>query len=302
MKKPKLQLNFLILFIAIIFCVQPSQAGKVVKVKGKKVYILLDPSEVDTTRKGDVLYLTTAEGKKTALIKVRAMKNNMVIAQLGKGKAKKGYLTQVRGAGKKKSKKRRREEPMESAEEVAVVERDETSSRSDMMWGFLGGFGQASQNVTNVVDSSGSSMAIKGIFDYEIFSKLGVRARLGLDIFSLTGSSPTLGDFTTDLTYLTIDFLVRYHIVRSSSFGLFVNAGMGIYSPMTTDLTGGTNNEGALDPDSISTTSLLIFGGGVSFPVSSWEIFIGADYHYFPPSEEVETNAIAGKIGVLFPL
>ena len=283
-----------LLFVSLLFVVQPSWAGRVVKVKkGKKIYIKLDPKELDSTFKGDKLYLTTPSGKKRALVLIRKMKGRLVIAQLVKGKAKKGMLT----IAQKTKKKRPRNEPMEEATEMAETE-TETSEHPDMMFGILGAFGSATQNVSGVADMSGSSIGVKGIFDYELFSNLGVRARLGLDMVSVTGGT----DYTTDINYLTIDLLLRYYIYRGNSFGLFANLGMGIYSPMSTDMAGGPGNVGALQEDSISTTSLLIFGGGASIPFGSWEIFVGADYLYFPPSDDVDTTVIAAKVGLLFAL
>lgn len=89
--------------------------------------------------------------------------------------------------------------------------------------------------------------------------------------------------------------LLRYHLYNSSSFGFFINGGMGIYSPMS-------KTSSALDPESISTTSILIFGGGVSFPLGGMNFFAGLDYFYFPPSEDVTTSVISGKLGLLFEL
>ena len=281
-----------LIFIGLLFVIQPSWAGRVVKVKkGKKILIRLDAEEVESTFKGDMLYLTTPSGKKRALVLIRKMKGPLVIAQLKKGRAKKGMLTIPKVA----KKKRPRKEPIETASEVAETETE--NEPSNMKFGVLGAFGTATQNVTGVADMSGSSMGFKGLFDYNLFDSLGIRARLGLDTISVTGSAGS-SNYATDINYLAIDLLLKYDIYRGDSFGFFVNLGMGIYSPMSTDL--GTN--AALQADSISTTSLLILGAGASLPFSSWELFVGADYLYFPPSDSVDTTVIAAKLGVLFEL
>ncbi len=282
-----LAFSFLLCFIFP----QNSQAGRVVKVKGKQVYIKLEPSEVDGIMQGDYLYTTGENGKKFGVVIIRKMKGRLVIAKLGKGNAKKGMYTQLRKA--KKSPRQSR--PVESASDIVMTEKVE--QHSDIKLGILGSFGTASQNVTGVSDMSGSSMGFKGLFDYELFSQFGVRARIGMDMLSVTGTSGAQ-TFDTSINYLTIDLLLRYYLMRSESFGIFLNAGMGIYSPMSTDL--GANP--ALQEDSISTTSLLIFGGGIAIPFGTWEIFLGADYLYFPPSEDVETNVMSGKLGLLFEL
>ena len=286
----------LIIVIGLFVFSQNSQAGRVVKVKGKKVYIILDNSEVNSVFKNDIMYLTTTTGKKKALIKIKGIKGDKAIAVIGKGKARKGYLTKAKAGKKKKRREDPIEEPMEEASEVAQTDADDDVG-SGMMLGIMGAFGTATQNVANVADMSGSSMGFKGIFDYELFSGLGVKSQIGLDNVSVSGNSGSQ-QFETTISYLAIDLLLRYNWMIASSFGLYFNGGMGIYSPMSTDL--GTN--AALQEDSISTTSLLIFGAGFVIPFGSWQIQLGGDYLYFPPSEDVDTSVIAAKLGILFEL
>ena len=290
-------LKFLLcLVLCTFFFSQNSWAGRVVKKKGKKVYIMLSADEASDFKKGDRLYLTTKSGKKRALVIIRKKRGKKVIAQLKKGKAKKGYLTKFKSAGKKKA-------PLEDnvgyedAEQVAQEEEIE-SSRPELLFGLMTGYGIANQKVTENAgsfDTSGSSIAVKGLLDYSLFEDLGVRARLGIEKFSVSGANPSNQDVTTDITYLSIDMLLRYFIVNSDSFGFFLNAGMGIYSPMSKE-------SGALDPASISPTSLLMFGAGVSSPLGGMDLFLGGDYNYYPPSETVETNVITAKLGLLFEL
>jgi hypothetical protein len=290
--------KFALLFsIVFLFVAQPSWAGRVVKVKGKKVYIILDQEEVGATAKGDNLYTTTRSGQKRGIVTVRAKKGNKVIAQLRKGKAAKRMLTKPRKGRKKK----RRQAPMmmEEASEVAITEADERTEFPEMMFGLIGTYGQATQTVTNVAELSGSLLGVKAVFDYELFSGLGVQARLGMDMLSVTGTNNNV-DYTTDLNYLTLDFFLRYYLMRSDSFGLFGNLGMGIYSPMSTEL--GPEGNPALQEDSISTTSVGIIGLGIAIPLGGMEFQLGADYYIFPPSDTVDTSVFGAKFGVLFAL
>lgn len=288
----------LLLLVGLLFVVQPSWAGRVVKVKKKgkiqRVYIKLSPSEVDSTFKGDKLYVTTKSGKKKGLVIVRGIRGNQVVAQLKGGKARKGYRTRPK-KGKKK-KRRRKSEEMESATEVAETDTN-NDEPSDMYIGILGAFGSATQNVANVADMSGSSLGIKGVFDYNILDGFGVKAQIGMDMLTVSGTAGTQ-EFETSINYLTIDMLIRYNMMFGSSFGIYLNGGMGIYSPMSTDL----GDNAALQEDSISTTSLLILGGGVVIPFGSMQIQLGGDYLYFPPSDDVDTSIIAGKLTLLFAL
>lgn len=290
------------ILLSLFFVGQPAWAGRVVKVKGKKVYIILDQEEVDSSANGDHLYVTTTSGKKRGIVTIRKMKGNKVIAQLRKGKASKSMLTQPRKAAANKKQRRRRQDKqeMERASEVAEVENTtETTEFPEMMFGILGTYGMASQSVSGIADMTGSLMGAKLAFDYELFSNVGVKARLGMDMLSVTGSMGS-NSYKTGINYITLDFLLRYYIMRSKSFGLFANGGFGIYSPMSTDL--GPSGSQALQQDSISTTSVGIFGLGISIPISSMELQLGADYFYFPTSADVNTSVIGGKLGLYFPL
>jgi len=218
------------------------------------------------------------------------MRGQKVLAQLKKGRAKKGLYTKLKASKRKKMVAD--EVGYEDAASIAQAEEDE-AGRSELLFGLLGGYGMASQDVTTsgtTASTSGSSIAVKGLMDYSLFDDLGVRARFGLEMFNVTE-----GAAETDITYLAIDMLLRYHIMNSDSFGIFLNGGMGIYSPMS-------KTSSALDPESISTTSILIFGGGLSFPMGGMDFFVGADYFYFPPSEDVSTSVISAKLGLLFEL
>ena len=293
-------LLFPLMILAIVFGVQSAHAGKVVKIKGKKIYIKLDPNEVAKTSQGDRLYVMTSKGKKKGYVIVKKMKGRLVIAKKGKGKVRKGYKTKLR---KKKKKGKKPLEKMEDASEVAEVDSD-PADRSDMMFGIMGSFGTATQNVDGIVDMSGSTTSVRAVFDYELFSDLGVQSRLGIEQLSVSGADTANVEYETIISYIALDLLLRYYVYRGNSFGFYVTGGMGIYSPMSTDLKGGSdpNNPGAIQEDSISTTSLLNFGAGVSIPFSGWEIQLGGEYLYFPPSDDVDTTVINGKLALMFEI
>lgn len=278
-------------FLSVLAFAQPSQAGKVVKVNGKKVFIKLDANEVESSATGAKIYLSTKSGARKGVAVIRKMKGRNVIAQLQKGKASKGFYTSI-GAPKASSKSSA-STSVEEADEVAEVETTNTK-KSDLKFGLMLGYNSMTQNVSQVADMAGSSIAVKGIIDYSLFDQLGVRGRFGMDMMTVTGSADT-SEYETSINYLTLDLLLRYNLMESKSFGLFVNGGLGIYSPMSSELTGG-----ALDESSISTTSILILGLGASVPMGSWSLFGGLEYFYFPPSETVKTSAIGGNIGFLF--
>ena len=235
----------------------PTFAGKVTGVKGKTVRIKLSKKEKGKVMVGDKIYLTR-KGKKKAVVKVRKVKGRRVVGKIVKGKAKKGYRTKMK---KKKS--------MADSEyaDGSVVSEDSSSGRSDLMFGIMGGYGLASQTVNQgpagSSEQSGSSLAVKGLVDYSLFGDIGVRANIGVEMFSVEGDGQNVNTSVdevigTEITYLSIDVLLRYRFMLSSSMFGYVNGGIGIFSPLSSSST-------SLDENSISTTSIVIVGGGIGF-------------------------------------
>lgn len=285
-----------ILFLSFFVFAQPSFAGRVVKVSGKKIFIKLNADEVEQAQTGGKVYITTKDGKKKGIAVIRKMKGRNVIAQLKKGKAAKGLYTSADGAAAPTAAAATESTESASMEEASEVAENESAndSKSDLQFGLMFGYNSTGQDVVGIANMTGSSIAVKGILDYSLFDRLGVRGRVGMDMMSVAA---TAGDVTyeTSINYLALDLLLRYNLVQSSSFHLFANGGLGIYSPMSSELTGG-----ALKEDSISTTSILIVGLGIALPMGSWTLFGGLEYFYFPPSDTVTTSSVGGNLGILF--
>ena len=219
------------------------------------------------------------------------MKGGKILAKKMKGKAKKGYRSKM-----KKSK---------SSRSRSVVKEDRSSSRPDLSIGLIGAYGLANQEVNQgqpeLSMQKGSMLGGKLLVDYALFNDIGVRAQIGAEKFSVAGqgldfTAPSgtaeVTDIGTDITYLSIDVLLRYLIPFSSSVFAYLNAGVGILSPISKTST-------SLNADSVETTSIIIGGGGLGFSFGKAAVFFGADYYYFPPSEDVATNAISIKGGFM---
>ena len=276
---------------------QPSWAGRVIKVKGKKVYIKLSNKEADNLSKGDKLYLISKESrKKKGVVVIRKIKGKKAIAKLKKGKAKRKYRTRM--AGKRKKYK----DSIDVATDIADAEVD--TEHSDIMMGFMGNFTMMEQNIDGEdvlpVDLTGAMTGVKAILDYSLTESFGLRIRAGMDMMNVSGTDENDNTTTMKINYLTLDILGRYYLFRTKKFGFSLIGGAGIYSPLSDEVTADPG-EPALDKDSISTTSLGIVGVNLHYSFGNWQIFVGGDYFYFPPSETVTTNAFGGKLGILFP-
>ena len=285
--------SFIRLFFAttlmVLFSFSAS-AGKVYKVKGKKVYIKLSKKERGNVMKGDKLFIMS-KGKKKAVVKVRKiLKKGKILAKKIKGKVKKGYRSKMR---RSKS----------SSSSSSVVMEDRSKSRPDLSIGLVGAYGLATQEVNQgqatPSTQTGTMLGGKLLVDYALFNDIGVRAHVGAESFSVAGqgfnfitAGSTIEDIETTITYLSIDILLRYRIPVTNAFFGYLNAGVGILSPISKEST-------SLDIESVETTSIVIAGGGIGMNFGNTDVFVGADYYYFPPSEDVDTNAISIKFGFM---
>ncbi len=274
---------------------QKSWAGRVVKVKGKKVYIKLSKKEAKKLSKGDKLYLTTKSKKKKGIVVIRKKKGKKAIATLKKGKAKKNYLTRMHGKKKKKG----TEDSMNTVDDIAVAQTD-AENYSDIMVGLMGSFMMMEQNVASEVPvvMTGFPRGAKIVLDYSLTESFGLLVRAGMNLIQISGTDEKDNTSETKIDYLAMDLLGRYYFFRTKKFGAFINAGAGVYSPLSPEVSG---DPPALDQDTISTTTLGIGGLGLQYSFGGWQLFASFDYFYFPPSDTVETTAFGGNLGILFP-
>ena len=207
---------------------QPSWAGRVVKVKGKKVYIKLSNKEADSLSKGDKLYLISKKSKKKkGVVVIRKIKGKRAIGKLKKGKARKKYLTKMR------KRKKGRGDSMDVAADIAEAEVD--TEYSDVMVGLIGNFTMMGQSITGddviPVDLTGSMVGAKAVLDYSLTESLGLRVRAGMDMMKVSGTDEKDNTTTVNINYLVLDLLGRFYLFRTRKFGISVVGGAGIYSP-----------------------------------------------------------------------
>lgn len=288
----------LVLIFVMLFLMAPaSRAGNVVKVSGKKVYIVFSQDEYGTFGQDDLFYLLDSQGRKRAIVHLRRVKGLKAIGVLLKGKAQTRYSTLFRSVGKKTRKKQ-------------TVFGDDDSYSDDTSgpladrpwWGVVAGYGSAKQDVQQTAmtsSQSGSSIALKGVFDYPMFSSFGFRGMLGIEMFEVSGTgefanSPDTGDVGSDVKYLTADALMRWHVYKTKSMSFYLAGGMGILFPFSKSST-------AIIEDSIDSLVIGEFGGGVDIGFKSFVVPFDISYYYFPTGEDVKTNIISIKTGILWP-
>lgn len=265
------------------------------KVKGSKVYIMFDQEEPFTTN--DYFILNNAEGKKLGLVQIKKFKGRKAIGLLKKGKADKGYTTTFKAAGKKAKKA-----PSVVAEDQSADEDDSSSQYPQSRVGVLAGYGMASQDVDQGTlgqsSQSGSSIALRGLYDYPLFQSVYFRGMLGAEFFSVTGDGRPLSNLSvvtatgTDITYLTMDALFHWSFSKSKSSSFYLIGGLGILYPMS-------KSSDIIIEGSIDSLAIGEFGGGMEFHLNGYTLPFEIAYYYFP-SGDVTTNVISLKLGLLF--
>ncbi len=285
------------LVVLIGFFAPSAFAAEILKVKGKSALIDL---KGDPAAPGDVFYAVKPDGKRAAILTISKVKGEKAIGKITKGKAAAGYTLELKPSQVTQRARPARDEYDSSAESAPTGQR--------AYWGALVGFAQDSMTV-NVNDFStglfrektslsGNAFSAKGLFDYELFPQVWFRGTAGLEGFSASGSAicgvNNAETCNADIYYLSFDFLGRYVFSRGN-IRPWLGGGIGLLFPASKKAT-------ALDSSSISTTNVMIFGGGVDwFTSPRMYVPISLEYGLLPKSDEVEATWIALRAGIAVP-
>jgi hypothetical protein len=99
---------------------------------------------------------------------------------------------------------------------------------------------------------------------------------------------------TTEINYLTFDFLGRY-LFSMGTFRPWLGGGVSLLYPFSKD-------SNALSSESIAVTNVITLAGGADFVLSPrMHIPVMLDYSLFPKSDEVEASWLAFRVGIAVP-
>ena len=283
---------FTILCTLLFLISLSAQAAKIAKVKGKKVYIMLD-SRIEA-QKGDIFVVMDKKGKKKGLIKVKKVKGSRALGSL-KGKAKKGWTLKLRGSTKKAKGKKGKED------RYAHLKK---GTASGSYYGVMAGFAtnsmtatiDQSNSTTADVDMSGSGFSGRLLFDYALWTSIWFRGMLGIENFATEGDKKICGSNNdeacdVEISYLSLDLWGRY-VFSSGNFRPWIGLGFNLLFPSSKAST-------AIDEDSITSTS--VFAGGLGF---DWffkpDMYLPVQFEYgmYPASNTVSANYMAIRFGV----
>jgi len=284
-------ISFLTVILLSFAFTESVQAASVAKVKGRKVLIKVEGSNIKV---GKVFYIISENGKKRGLVKIRAVKGNKAIGMISKkSKAQKGWTLRkrVRKVSKRRKRKRKDDEydPRSAVKSIAV--------------GVLGGFNSAS------IESplTGTGFSFKGFVDYKLFQSVWFRGMVGTESLVLAEEGgpalcgtmvdpavPTSGfdkPCIVEINYATVDLHARY-VFGIKAFRPWVGGGINLLFPISSVST-------ALKEESIETANTFVGAGGVDYHFSpKWLFSAAVEYNFFPASDTVTASFIAGRAGI----
>ncbi len=285
---------FVLVFSFLLFVPQLF-AADITKIKGTAALIDL---KGEPAQPGDLFYAKSADGKNRGIIQIAKIKGDRAIGRITKGRAEVGMTIEPKGSNT----------PVAAQPTRMKKSSSEGGAKGRSYWGGILGFGMDSMKAKvldgtthafrETVALSGTSFSGAALFDYELFSQIWFRGLGGIEGFNVTGSSVcgTVNNETCNakLYYLSLDFLGRY-IFSEGNFRPWLGGGVGLMFPASKAST-------ALEPSSISNTSVMIVGGGFDYFISpKMYIPFSVEYGLLPKSDEVEATWIEIRMGFAVP-
>lgn len=284
-----------ILFASFIMFSFFSHAMEVKAVKGEKVLIYLD--EAEEVKEGTILKVKSPSGKTVGYVKVKKVRSTKALAQIIKGRAKKGAMLEVHSSNKKRKKRF-------------------SSGHKRHALAFMGGVNYALINqdggdAQDDVNTSGLGFRFTGAYDLKITKNWKIRAGIGYEVHKAAWSGEdkdkidvrTLCDdqegtnsddenvCATEISYIRADALIRY--VFGGRLAPWLGAGFSFYSPM------GDPVSDIIQTDDLSSAISYDLAFGFDYKISS-KLFIPMSFkfNYFAPGESVSVMTVGGQIGL----
>lgn len=285
-------IRHLVLITALLFS-SFAFASTVTTVKDDKIVMTLDQGE--TYQKDQKVRVLNAAGKPVAIALITLVKGNKAVAKIQKGKAKAGLKAELTKASQAAT----GGSPKNDSDSTPAKTRP--SVKDQRYIGGILGLVMDSADVTftptgsseQTVSLSGMGFSAKGLYDMPLSRFYGLRLMSGVEQFVADGNATCGGTCKIEINYFTFDGWARF-LFANSSYKPWAGVGLSILYPLSKTST-------TLDEDSIKSTSLFSFGGGVDWQLSSTsQIPIQFEYGFVPSSSEVKASAMAIRAGYSF--
>lgn len=288
---------FLLLFIAL-FTPIAGQAVSILNVKGDRVLLDLDGEDFQP---GDRLVALSPSGKEKSLIQVKQVKGSKAIATILNGKVEVGY--DIEKTESSETDLTLDEDDLESTKK-STSRKKVTQKRKrnpSSAWGIV--VGAASNNVTvkpgntTATQLSGSSTIITAFYQRTLDGSISTRILGGTYGFAASGESTNIsactpGGCKLEISYMGLEALVQYSIIKNSTLNLWVGAGMGF-------LFASSKSSNVVDTSKISSNQTFLASLGSDWNISN-TLFIPLqmDYVLFPDNNTSSASQMIVRLGI----
>lgn len=291
-------LTFLLLYSSL------ANATTIHAVKDNKVLINLEGANVEI---GDEFFAIDAETKKrSGILRISQVKPNKALGVLLKGRASRGQTLQAKARSS-----------ISADVTPEMIQKGTTptapaSSGSNggylrvlkSSYGILGGLSSNSMSanvsyngpiglVQSNVDMKGNGLAVGGFYDYIVSSDIIARGYVGLDQFSVKGTSNEPAcqkskDCNAEILYLATYGHLKWYPMKTK-MRPWVGAGLGYLLAVS-------KSSNALK--NVSSSQVMSLAGGLDIQRSRREyIPISLEYTMYPPSSTVKAGSISIRAG-----
>lgn len=289
-----------IIFFSVVFVSEITMAMVVHKVKGTKVLILLQGSQVQV---GQQLQVVDSNNKPTGQLKVSNISKDRALATLVSGKAvEKNKVVAGNQATPMPAPVATAAKKVEKPKEVKEPAGPRVPFLGSLLLGLASnnlaikvGDGTTTQNVDNTGNSISLSLAVdrqyfqpwfraRGLVAYEQFNAIGAA--------NITGcANQTSRDCNTDIKYLSVGGYGKF-VKEFSQFQFWGAVGLNIKHPISKSST-------ALVESSLGTTAAYGLTIGVDYTLESKNFITASiEKQFYLKSDSAETSTVFVRMGV----
>lgn len=265
------------LIISSLTLITSAHAARISAVKDRRVLIMAEGEKYSV---GQQLPLRDSSGKLKAIVQVRQVKGDRVIAVVVKGRADKNLAVGTASSSSAGSKSARR-----------------SGGAKKGAWGILGGLSQNQMNAKTTqgtVNMTGSSFNLNGMYQMNLSRTVNARLLAGYESMSASGSNPAVpcgsGTCSADIGYLGFQGLVKYNFLMRDKFDMWVGGGLGFLLAMN-------KKSNILDPDKISTNQTVSAVLGLDWRLKQSFIPMQLEYSIFPDASGSAATRIVIRAG-----
>ncbi len=298
-------LILVVIFASYVFFSPAVNAATVTQVKGAKLLIQLDGSDMPADTE---FFVTNAEGKKIGLAKIKAVKGDKAVADLLKGKAESGNGVLLKAAPSSNSSNLTQGQNSGSDVKTRDTRALTTKTKPKNTGGVLLGLANNTMSLTAQYGTTKESLTMKdsgfiakGFYDYSLTKDFIARLGAGLQMFSVKGTTSASicnnGASTScdvGFTYLVGEAMAQYFLTDG---GFKLWGGIGYHFLIAATKKNSVPN---LASDT-STNQMISFGGGFDYYMSRNSFIpFSVLYGMFPGSSNVSASTMIIQAGYGF--